>query len=88
MPESGPYGSVPGALSNERPYRDCTRPPAFGKSRILNRAQSDISAKMLAYARNNRRVASEHAWAAPVSPPQPALVFDHLAFSSAFARDI
>jgi len=22
MPESGPYGSVRGALSNERPYRD------------------------------------------------------------------
>jgi hypothetical protein len=23
MPESGTYGSVRGALSNERPYRDC-----------------------------------------------------------------
>ena len=30
MPESGPYGSVRGALSNERPYRDkllpCSEP--------------------------------------------------------------
>ena len=26
MPESGPSGSVRGALSNERPYRDCCRP--------------------------------------------------------------
>ena len=25
MPESGPYGSVRGALSNERPYRDYGR---------------------------------------------------------------
>ena len=25
MPESGPYGSVRGALSNERPYRDVRR---------------------------------------------------------------
>ena len=26
MPELGPYGSVRGALSNERPYRDSTHP--------------------------------------------------------------
>src|SRR5256886_1583500 len=28
MPELGPYGSVRGALSNERPYRDPANPPA------------------------------------------------------------
>ena len=27
MPELGPYGSVRGALSNERPYRDCAQNP-------------------------------------------------------------
>jgi hypothetical protein len=28
MPELGPYGSVRGALSNERPYRDLANPSA------------------------------------------------------------
>jgi hypothetical protein len=28
MPELGPYGSVRGALSNERPYRDPANPSA------------------------------------------------------------
>ena len=33
MPELGTYGSVRGALSNERPYRDPgSQPPAFGRS--------------------------------------------------------
>ena len=27
MPELGPYGSVRGALSNGRPYRDCDQCP-------------------------------------------------------------
>ena len=34
MPELGPYGSVRGALSNERPYRDFGRTITF---RILRK---------------------------------------------------
>jgi hypothetical protein len=30
MPELGPYGSVRGALSNERPYRDSGAPNEKG----------------------------------------------------------
>jgi hypothetical protein len=31
MPELGPSGSVRGALSNERPYRDTPRKPRKGR---------------------------------------------------------
>ena len=33
MPELGPYGSVRGALSNERPYRD-SGAPVYEISRV------------------------------------------------------
>jgi hypothetical protein len=36
MPELGTYGSVRGALSNERPYRDSGAPKAQTKSRHLH----------------------------------------------------
>ena len=34
MPELGPYGSVRGALSNERPYRDSGAPFAYKTTNI------------------------------------------------------
>jgi hypothetical protein len=44
MPELGPYGSVRGALSNERPYRDAGAPEVQRTSENAGsfmRAQND-----------------------------------------------
>jgi hypothetical protein len=40
MPESGPYGSVRGALSNERPYRDPDSLAEFTLGRATGSARS------------------------------------------------
>src|SRR5437016_13113159 len=53
MPELGPYGSVRGALSNERPYRDL-RAGALGGQRV--RSTSDPV--VVPSARNMRRARS------------------------------
>src|SRR6185312_13539257 len=43
MPESGSYGSVRGALSNERPYRDsCALPATASLSRAAHARQRDV----------------------------------------------
>ena len=35
MPKLGTYGSVRGALSNGRPYRDSTHPTHYAPTRVL-----------------------------------------------------
>jgi hypothetical protein len=50
MPESGPYGSVRGALSNERPYRDpetSAKLPVFDEKRAALLRKAGYSDKQI-----------------------------------------
>ncbi len=47
MPELGPYGSVRGALSNERPYRDSGAPLASDITKVSAKVFSRARAWLL-----------------------------------------